>query len=268
MEGQVEPSVALESPPPKSPAVETVAEVWHTVVLLLIIGVWFYFGNLRIQHLRLNPGFSHITHYIFMILWDSAVVGFVAWGVHRRGGSLRMLTGGRWNSAKNVFVDLGVAASFWFASIFVLGFLRLALSSLETSPAARIAQTVQSPQGSRGFQVPHSLDFLAPRNGGEILAWIALCIVIGFSEELIFRGYLQRQLSAWTNVPIGLILSAVLFGVGHRYQGKVSSVVLGVYGLFFGILAEKRKSLRPGMLAHAWHDTISGLIVSLLRHFR
>jgi hypothetical protein len=36
-------------------------------------------------------------------------------------------------------------------------------------------------------------------------------------------------------------------------------VVIGVYGSFFGILAHFRKSLRPGMMAHAFQDALSGL---------
>jgi hypothetical protein len=31
-----------------------------------------------------------------------------------------------------------------------------------------------------------------------------------------------------------------------------------VYGAMFGFLALWRKSLRPGMMVHAWHDAFSG----------
>jgi len=40
--------------------------------------------------------------------------------------------------------------------------------------------------------------------------------------------------------------------------------VIGVYGLLFGILAEVRQNLRPGIMTHAWHDAITGLIVRFL----
>ena len=42
-------------------------------------------------------------------------------------------------------------------------------------------------------------------------------------------------------------------------------MVIAVYGLLFGILAEWRKSLRPGILTHAWHDVFTGVVASLLR---
>lgn len=42
-------------------------------------------------------------------------------------------------------------------------------------------------------------------------------------------------------------------------------VMLGVYGALSGVLATIRKSLRPGMMAHAWHYTLSGLVLWALR---
>jgi len=34
-----------------------------------------------------------------------------------------------------------------------------------------------------------------------------------------------------------------------------------IYGAMFGTLAILRKSLRPGMMAHAWHDSFEGVIL-------
>jgi membrane protease YdiL (CAAX protease family) len=36
-------------------------------------------------------------------------------------------------------------------------------------------------------------------------------------------------------------------------------VLVGIYGMLFGLLAHFRRSLRPGMIAHAFHDGIMGL---------
>jgi hypothetical protein len=41
-------------------------------------------------------------------------------------------------------------------------------------------------------------------------------------------------------------------------------VQIGVFGLMFGVLAHFRKSLRPGMIAHAWHDSFSGIVLYVL----
>jgi hypothetical protein len=34
----------------------------------------------------------------------------------------------------------------------------------------------------------------------------------------------------------------------------------------FGILAHWRGTVRPGMIAHAWQDTLGGLVGSLTKH--
>jgi len=61
------------------------------------------------------------------------------------------------------------------------------------------------------------------------------------------------------------LLSAAVFGAGHIYQGGKHAIVIGVYGVLFGILGEMWKSLRPGIMVHAWHDAITGLLVRLVR---
>jgi membrane protease YdiL (CAAX protease family) len=38
----------------------------------------------------------------------------------------------------------------------------------------------------------------------------------GFSEELIFRGYLTRQFDAWTgSLVFAVILQGIVFGLAH-----------------------------------------------------
>ncbi len=72
------------------------------------------------------------------------------------------------------------------------------------------------------------------------------------------RGYLQRQFLALTgNAALAVLGKAVLFGVGDRYKGIKMVIVIMVLGILYGILAHWRKSLRPGMIAHAWQDIAS-----------
>ncbi len=56
----------------------------------------------------------------------------------------------------------------------------------------------------------------------------------------------------------GALLSAVVFGASHGYEGGARMLLIGVFGFMFGLLAWWRRSLRPGMIAHAWHDALSG----------
>ncbi len=185
-----------------------------------------------------------VVFYITTIVWEWLLMGYVLFGVGRHGTSLWDVLGARWKNAKDFFRDMGIALLFWFLALVVLGAVAYLLHY------ERMSQSVR---------------FLAPEGATEILLWIAVSLTAGICEETIFRGYLQKQLIAWTgNAPAGVVLSAAAFGVGHIYQGAKATVVIGVYGLLFGILVQLRKSVRPGMMTHALHDTVTGLALRLL----
>jgi uncharacterized protein len=105
-----------------------------------------------------------------------------------------------------------------------------------------------------------SIETLLPQQVVEIVLWIALSISAGICEELVFRGYLQRQFHAYTHSRwVALFLQAMLCGISHSYQGTDACVKIAVFGLLYGSLALWRRSLRPGMMAHAGSDIVSGL---------
>jgi membrane protease YdiL (CAAX protease family) len=105
-----------------------------------------------------------------------------------------------------------------------------------------------------------------PHRGIELTLWTALSVTAGICEETIFRGYLQRQFMALTkSAPDGILLSAATFGAAHAYQGLRMVILIGLYGAMFGILACWRGSVHPGMIAHAWQDSLNGVLASMPR---
>ena len=167
----------------------------------------------------------------------------------------------------------GFALLFWVASLMVLGTIGIFWAVIE----AAITHHSLFPSGKQltpdltQQQAIHSLTQLAPSNGIEIAAWVLLCIIAGIAEESIFRGYFQRQFTAWARgaVAVGVVFSALLFGAAHGYQGARNMVMLAVFGVLFSSLALLRRSLRAGIFAHSWHDLIAGLALALLKahHF-
>ena len=105
-----------------------------------------------------------------------------------------------------------------------------------------------------------SIDTYLPQRAVEILLWIGVSISAGICEEFVFRGYFQKQFEAFAHTKwIALILQAVLFGISHGYQGVQACLQIAVFGALYGLLALWRKSLRPGMIAHAGSDILSGI---------
>ena len=99
---------------------------------------------------------------------------------------------------------------------------------------------------------------LMPRSLGEKLAWVSVAALVGFAEELVFRGYLQRQLTALSGwLPLGVLAQALLFGIAHGEQGAAAVARFAAYGLVFGAVAAWRGSLLPTALAHVLVDWLA-----------
>lgn len=67
-----------------------------------------------------------------------------------------------------------------------------------------------------------SYEWLAPYGGAEILLALAASICIGFSEEIVFRGYLIPRLEQLLNSTwLSVLLTSLLFAFTHLYLGIV-----------------------------------------------
>ncbi len=92
-----------------------------------------------------------------------------------------------------------------------------------------------------------------------VAVWLCISISAGISEEIVFRGYLQRQLASMTGrVGIAILAQGVVFGIGHAYEGLNSVLAIVLHGLFLGILAHRRGNIRAGIIEHAGWDILAG----------
>ena len=82
-------------------------------------------------------------------------------------------------------------------------------------------------------------------------ALLVLITVQPIAEEIFFRGFLLEKISGFTGPTIGVIGSAVLFGVAHLSYGMLYTAVMATgLGLLFGIVVVRTKNLYASMLAH------------------
>jgi CAAX protease family protein len=218
----------------------------HTICVLAIFVLWPFLGMLMVDQMTAEAIPHRVRLYLFAIFFDWLLFAFIVAGVRSGRAPLSIVLGDRWQSARQVWRDIGVAAAYWFVSIILLAILN---RLLHADVAGR------------------NLQYLFPRGGAEFALWLALSVTAGICEETIFRGYLQRQFMAFTkSVPAGILLSAAAFGVAHAYQGMRRAILIGLYGVMFGILAHWRGTVRPGMIAHAWQDSLTGVLAGFIRH--
>lgn len=178
--------------------------------------------------------------YISLIAGEWGLV-FYVWkgGLRQTGITLLQLAGGRWTSLRSVVLDALLAFGIW---MLWKGITFCWVLWLGTGHARSISPLV-----------PHGVL--------ESVLWVLLSISAGISEELVFRGYLQRQLTAFTGrTSIAVLLQAAIFGIAHGYQGVQACGAIALYAALLTLLALWRKSLRPGMIAHAWTDIAGGLL--------
>jgi hypothetical protein len=145
----------------------------------------------------------------------------------------------------------------WFTRRLLAGDLVFAALALGFSYAWFVgAQRLLSP----GEAVANPLLPAVPSGLAGIFVWIGLSLSAGICEEIVFRGYLQRQLAALSgSTGVAILGQAILFGVGHGYEGVGAVIRIFVYGLAIGVLAQWRGNIRAGVLAHAAWDILAGL---------
>jgi len=222
---------------------QPIAPWWHTALVLALLAM----GSVAsaYQHGLPNanlPGVSHrLSSYVTVLVQEWLGVFLVWLALRRRGLSVGSLVSGRWQTPRAVFRDLGLAVGFMVVVIPLAGVLAYLLGANNNSALANIT----------------------PKTLLELLVFLVLAASAGFGEELVFRGYLTEQFSAWNGSrAIAVLLQGVVFGLAHGFYGKAMLAIM-LQGWLLGLLAYWRKSLRPGMLAHWLQDSIGGIVAFL-----
>jgi membrane protease YdiL (CAAX protease family) len=219
---------------------ELIAPWWHTVLVVVPIAIgsiasWYQHG---LPNANLPGISSRLSSYFTVLAIEWFPVLLIWLALRRRGLSISTLVSGRWQTLGMFFKDLGLAVGFLVVVVPLVGILASLLGGVAETAVANIT----------------------PKTGFELTVWLGLAVSGGFCEELVFRGYLTRQFSAWTGSrALGIALQGVAFGLAHGYY-HWAMVAPMVQGWLLGLLAYWRKSLRPGMLAHGVQDALGGLV--------
>jgi membrane protease YdiL (CAAX protease family) len=219
-----------------TPVPSPVATRRHTAVLVFIFGFLGLVGSFAdrsgaVEHAAPSAG-QALQLYVSALVIEWASV-FYVWKGTRRHVHLRDLIGGRWQRPRDVAVDLLLAGTLWIVWVGI----------------------------ESGLPGTDTVGSLLPKRALEAAVWILVALSAGFCEELVFRGYFQRQFHAFTgSLPAAIALQAFVFGFAHFYEGTWAVTKIVLYGGLFGALAAWRRSLRPGMIAHAWSD-LYGVVI-------
>lgn len=221
------------------PERQAIAPLWHTCILIIVVILLAIVGLSGSG--TTSPPPPAIPFYLGAIAFEWLMFAYVWWGIRMRGNSLITLV--RADHRTKLGRDALIGIVIWVVWYLIESLIALGLTAIGLTNT-----------GATGTVFPHGVM--------QVGLWILMAVSSGISEEITFRGYFLRQFSAWTgSATLGIILQAVLFGIGHAYLGVRQSLLIVVSGVLLGIFAIKLRNLRPLIITHAWADVFGGLIL-------
>jgi uncharacterized protein len=216
---------------PRTPRWPT-GSLWQLLhALLLVLLLMAVFGLMQAWAARgQEAGFDpdEPSFRLFALLGVAVLLqagGVVGFGLFYWGRASLEALG--WRS-RNLMEDLGFG-------LLGFGFLAAVVLSLSAALGSPVRETL----GNWLHQPPR-------------VRLLALCIgfLAAFNEESLFRGYLQPGLVARVGPAPGVLVAALVFALYHGNFAPLALLGKLLFGVVFGVLAYKRKSLVPSGFAH------------------
>jgi membrane protease YdiL (CAAX protease family) len=105
------------------------------------------------------------------------------------------------------------------------------------------------------------LKLLSPHDRSELrhFAWVA--VTAGICEEILYRGLLMTLLAGPLGLWPAVVVSSVVFGLGHAYQGWMGMVRTGFTGFIMALMVVFTGNLVVAMIVHAAIDLVQGRLL-------
>ena len=169
-----------------------------------------------------------------------------------------------WITLGRPFEDLGFVspggAGFWIGVALLVAFIGFLLYAWWTAKQAddtERAKQVESLGKVRTF---------CPHTARELHNFYGVSITAGIVEEIVYRGFVLWYLALFVPLWAAVVVSSVIFGLGHSYQGINGATRAGLVGLAFGVLYVGTGSIWLPIVAHMLLDVLQGgTIYELLR---
>ena len=112
------------------------------------------------------------------------------------------------------------------------------------------------------------LEMVRPRNRDEALAFQALSVTAGVTEEVIFRGVLLAAISLVAPLWAAVLISLLAFVLPHAYQGLGGLLRVAPTGVVLTGVVLLGGSLWPAILAHIAIDMTAGATFAIIDRFK
>ncbi len=217
-------------------------DFWLIFAFLLVVIPWR--GRVRLRHLLAQDRVrskERIVLYGTTIAFQWLLASIVAWRAVARGFTPEELGLSRLGSSKALLP--GVFGAVLLGGLHWLNLRRIAAAEGAAADTLRLL-------ASR----------VLPRSFLEMLPYFTLALTAGVCEEFLYRGFAMAALST-AGLPTWLVvlLTSLLFGLAHTYQGRSGVVGTTLFGLVLGGFRVLLGTIVPLTIWHATIDLVAGV---------
>ncbi len=216
------------------------------VFLLVIAPAWDYYDTRRLKQ---NPASDKKLAYyrtLCIWLWIAALVACVTAGWRSiftiaPGESAAWMLKHAW-----AYYAVGTVIAL-FTAVIVLPYVTVLWKRVTSKPRK---------YASAELMQKLSYAYLFPKTRDERRWWVVVGLTAGICEEIAFRGFLLHYLtSLWgLGLVLAIVVSCLVFGLQHLYQGAKGVVATALIGALFALLFVLSGSLVLPIILHAATD--------------
>jgi membrane protease YdiL (CAAX protease family) len=219
---------------------------WDICLIFLVLAVIIPLrGRMRLKQLLAKPRVEtreRISLYFSTIAFQWIAVGIAGWRAWAHGYTR---------------IDLGLSTGPNLYRSVIAGVLgTVILAGLHWMNFRRMGQL----HDKLPIRVRAMATRILPQSVQERIPFLGLAITAGCCEEFLYRGFAMAAFSR-AGFPIwaSVVVSSVLFGAAHLYQGRGGLIGTGILGLLFGAFRAFTGSIIPVAAWHAAVDIVAGI---------
>ena len=187
---------------------------------------------------------ARLRFYRLMIVWEwASLTVFLAWWFWAGLGAARLglvanPSGSQW---RTIGIGIGLCALF----------------------VVQMVGTTRSPKSLAKIRRNlGNLEAMSPRNPRELRGFDLLSITVGICEEILYRGMIFAVLTPAIGTWPAVVVSCVIFGLAHIYQGPLGFLKTAMIGGAFALLTVFSGSLYIAIIVHIVMDMTIGRIMT------
>lgn len=106
------------------------------------------------------------------------------------------------------------------------------------------------------------MEAMMPRTPDEVRWFDAVSVTAGVCEEVVYRGLLMTALTGLLGLWPAVLISSLIFGLGHAYQGVRGVLKTSLAGVAMALVVVGTGSLYAAVIMHAVLDLVQGRMVA------